>query len=119
MRSFLELGTPKQTPRVLYNYGMKTELDQIKNVLDQHISLLKEKYNVQELGVFGSIARGDNTQASDIDILVEFSQPIGFFKFIELENYLSNILEKKVDLVTKKALKDAIKDNILKEVIYV
>ena len=98
---------------------MKNDVKQIKTILDQRINLLRKKYNVKTLGVFGSIARGDNTQASDIDILVEFSQPIGLFKFIELENYLGSILGKKVDLVTKKALKDAIKDNILKEVIYV
>ena len=98
---------------------MKTDMTQVKNILDQHMDLLKKKYNVKELGVFGSVARGDNTQASDLDVLVEFSQPIGFFKFVQLENYLSKILGKKVDLVTKKALKNAIREDILKEVVYV
>lgn len=99
---------------------MKADVNQIKNSLDQRqLSLLKEKYNVKELGVFGSVARGDNTLSSDIDILVEFSEPVGFFKFVELEDYLSKILGTKVDLVTKKALKSAIKEDILKEVVYV
>lgn len=98
---------------------MKTDVTQVKVNLDKHADLLKKKYNVQQLGVFGSVARGDNTQLSDIDILVEFSEPIGFFKFVELENYLSKILGIKVDLVTKKALKNSIRGDILKEVVYV
>lgn len=98
---------------------MNTDINKIKVNLDQHISLLREKYNVRELGVFGSVARGDNTSASDVDILVEFSKPIGLFEFVQLEDYLSKILGTKVDLVTKKALKSAIAEDILKEVVYV
>ena len=71
------------------------------------------------MGVFGSFARGDQRKNSDIDILVEFSKPIGFFEFIDLENHLARALDRKVDLVTKNALKPAIKDNVLKETIYV
>lgn len=98
---------------------MKSNLDQIKNLIDEHSSTLKDKYNVKELGIFGSVVRGESTNASDIDLLVEFTQPIGLFKFVQLENYLAKILGKKVDLVTKKALKNAIREDILKEVVYV
>ncbi|OGE19559.1 nucleotidyltransferase [Candidatus Daviesbacteria bacterium RIFCSPLOWO2_01_FULL_43_38] len=91
----------------------------IKNTINKHLSLLKDDYHVKNIGVFGSAARGQATPSSDIDILVEFSEPIGFFKFINLEEYLSSILGKEVDLVSKKALKPAIKDEILREVIYV
>jgi len=56
---------------------------------------------------------------SDLDILVEFSEPIGLFKFVELEDFLSQELNLKVDLVMKDALKPRIKDAILKEAIYV
>lgn len=98
---------------------MKQNKDQIKNTLNQHKELFKKNYNVEDLGVFGSFARGDNTQASDVDILVRFSQPLGFFKFIELENYLTKLLGRKVDLVTEKALKPAIKSDVLREVMYV
>ncbi len=98
---------------------MKQNRDQITNVLNQHRELLKKNYNVKDLGVFGSFARGDNTQTSDVDILVRFSQPPGFFKFIELENYLTKLLGRKVDLVTEKALKPAIKNDVLKEILYV
>ena len=71
------------------------------------------------MGIFGSSARGEAKRGSDIDVLVEFKQPIGFFEFVELENFLSKILRKKVDLVSKKALKPAIKKDILKETQYV
>jgi len=99
--------------------AMKPNLDQIKVLLNKHIEILKDNYHVKDIGVFGSVARSENTATSDIDILVEFSQPIGFFKFIELEEYLSKLLSKKVDLVTKKALKPSLKEAILQEVIYV
>ena len=74
---------------------------------------------MKEIGVFGSVARGDETEKSDIDILVSFNMPIGFFDFIRLEDFLSKLLGAKVDLVCKRALKPVIKDDILKEVIYV
>lgn len=74
---------------------------------------------MRSIGIFGSYARGDNKETSDIDLLVEFSAPIGMFKFIEMEEFLSKALGKKVDLVTKKALKPIIKDEILKETVYV
>ena len=98
---------------------MKTNIAQIKNTLNQQKDFLRNTYNVEDLGVFGSVARGDNVETSDIDVLVKFVKPIGMFKFIALEEYLSQLLGKKVDLVTPKALKPTIKDEILQEIIYV
>lgn len=98
---------------------MKTDINQIKTSLNENLGFLQSTYYVKSIGVFGSVARGDNTEGSDIDILVEFSEPIGFFKFIELEDFLSEILGEKVDLVTKEALKEAIKEGILNETVYV
>lgn len=80
---------------------------------------LRARYKVKEIGLFGSIIRGEQKETSDIDILVEFDQPIGFFKFLELEEYLSTQLGCKVDLVSKKALKPRIGSAILKEVVTV
>lgn len=97
---------------------MDLTLDQAKSVLNEHMTILKDKYTVERIGVFGSVASASNTDKSDIDILVEFSEPVSFFKFIELEQYLGTILRKRIDLVTKKALKPAIKEEILKEVVY-
>jgi len=80
---------------------------------------IEGKYKVREIGIFGSYVRGEELKGSDIDILVEFKEPIGLFKFLDLEEYLENLLGKKVDLVSKKALKPQIGKQILKEVIYI
>ncbi len=81
---------------------------------------LKDRYQVETIGFFGSYARGEQNKKSDVDILIEFSQPnnIDFFDFIELEEFLTKKLGIKVDLVTQNALQPLIKDQILKETIY-
>lgn len=93
--------------------------NQIIKKLNSEMPEIKEKYHVKKLGIFGSVARAEHKKNSDIDIIVEFSMPVGFFEFIKLENYLSRKLGKKVDLTTKKAIKPIIKKDILKEIIYV
>ncbi len=97
--------------------GKTKDLKQIQSILSKHKEELNKKYSVREIGVFGSYARGEQKQSSDIDILVEFEEPIGFFKFLELEEHISKILGVKVDLVTKNALKPRIGEHILKEVV--
>ncbi|HBR79310.1 MAG: polymerase beta domain protein region protein [Candidatus Moranbacteria bacterium GW2011_GWE1_35_17] len=87
--------------------------------INRNLPFLKDKYHVKQLGVFGSVARDEQTDESDVDILVEFSSPIGFFDFIRLENFLEEKLKKKVDLVSKKGLKNTIRKEVLKETIYV
>jgi hypothetical protein len=98
---------------------MKLDITHIKETLKKQKDFLRDTYQVDDLGVFGSVARGDNNEVSDIDVLVKFVKPVGMFKFIELEEYLSNLLGKKVDLATIRALKPAIKNEVLQEVIYV
>ncbi len=98
---------------------MMETLDEIKNILRKQEPLLKATYQVSKIGVFGSFARGENDKDSDVDILIEFSHPIGFFKFIKLENYLSEIIGRKVDLVTNNALKSIMRDDVLRDTIYV
>ena len=80
--------------------------------------ILYEEYAVIEIGLFGSFSEGENTENSDIDILVELEKPIGW-KFFSLEIYLEKIFNRKIDLVTKNALKEQIKENILQQVNYV
>lgn len=94
-------------------------IHEIKRILLAHKQELREKYGVREIGIFGSYVRKENRKNSDIDILVQIEKPMGFFKFIKLERYLSELLGTKVDLVTKKALKPYIGQRILAEVIYV
>jgi predicted nucleotidyltransferase len=94
-------------------------LEEIKKILNENKPFIMEKFKVKEIGIFGSYVRGENKHKSDIDLLVEFSQPVGFFAFFDLEEYLEGILDLKVDLVSKKALKPRIGKYILKELILV
>ena len=95
------------------------EIERIKKVLKAHEKELREKFGVKSIGIFGSFVRGEQKKDSDLDILVEFEKPIDFFQFLELEEYLEDILNIKVDLVLKKTLKPGIAKTVLKEVIYV
>ncbi len=94
---------------------MKKSLKEVKEIISKHKEELKEKYGVKEIGIFGSLVRGELKEESDIDILVEFEKPIGLFKFLELEEYLSNLLGKKVDLVSKKPLNHILGNTFLKK----
>ncbi len=95
------------------------DIETIKLLIKQNKLNLQNEYGVKRIGLFGSYVRKEETADSDIDILVEIERPTGLFKFMKLENYLSILLGKKVDLVTKKSLKPAIGKRILKEVDYV
>ncbi|MBI2591409.1 MAG: nucleotidyltransferase family protein [Candidatus Brennerbacteria bacterium] len=95
------------------------ENEKIREKIHEQLPLIKAKYHVKKIGIFGSFVRGEQKIGSDLDILVEFEIPIGFFDFIRLENLLSRVLRKKVDLISKKAIKSAVKKEILKEVQYV
>jgi len=84
--------------------------------LHEMLPELKEKYHVSYLGVFGSYIRGEQKPESDLDVLVEFSKTPTIFKFVNLENYLSDALGVKIDLVMKDTLKPNIGKHILNEV---
>jgi len=96
-----------------------SKLNQIRKVLREHKTELAGKFKVKEIGIFGSYVKGEERKRSDVDILVEFKEPVGLFDFIELEEYLSKLIGLKVDLVSKKALKPIIGEYILKEVVYI
>ena len=91
----------------------------IEKKLNENEAILREKFNVKELGIFGSYVRREQKNKSDVDILVEFYKPPDLLAFIELEDFFSALLGIKVDLVMKSALKPRIKDRILKEAIYI
>ena len=94
-------------------------LEEIKKILNEHKPTIKKNFKVKEIGIFGSYARGEHKHKSDLDLLVEFDEPVGFFAFLDLEEYLKDILGIKVDLVSKKALKPRIGKYILDELIRV
>ena len=94
--------------------------EKIIKILRELLPKIKTQYQIKQLGLFGSYVRGEATENSDIDILVEFYPNINFglITYCRLEKQLSETLGKKVDLVTKDGLKPHIGANILKEVIY-
>ena len=97
---------------------MKT-LSEIKEILRKHKKELKERYKVKSIAIFGSYARGEQTEESDIDIMVEFYEPIGL-KIVDLKDYLESILNVKVDLITKNSIQNPyIKKSIEEDLIYV
>ena len=104
---------------VLYNLSMARtySLREILKILHQQIPMLTERYSVEALEVFGSYVRDEQRKDSDLDILVTFKEVPSLLTFIAIENYLSDLLEIKVDLVMKDSLKPAIGKRILKEAI--
>ena len=94
-------------------------LEEILSKLSDTLSELKEKYKVRTIGVFGSYAKNSYTESSDVDILVDFEQTPDLFEFIRLKNELASLLQKRVDLVTRKALRKDHEYQILCEVKYV
>ena len=96
---------------------MKTR-EEVLAILHAKKREISERYHVTRIGVFGSVSRGEQKEGSDIDILVEFSRPVGFFTFLELEEYLSASLGARVDLVTPDALKPATTNQVFADVAY-
>lgn len=93
-------------------------LNQIKKTLSVNKSYLQEKYFVEEIGIFGSFSRGEQTKRSDIDLLVSLKKPIGL-EFVDLSYELEKLFNHKVDLVSKGAVKKRLMSEIEKDIIYV
>jgi predicted nucleotidyltransferase len=92
------------------------ERDKVLALLKRRKRRLK-KFGVSSLSLFGSVARNQARQNSDIDILVDFEKPIGLFEFARLQLYLEETLGRKVDLVTPDALRKELREDILREAI--
>ena len=93
---------------------LSTIQDKLRRVKPQ----LSEKYHVNSIGLFGSIVRTDFSPESDIDIVVDFNQPIGV-EFIDLANDLEKLLDRKVDLVSKAGISPKYYRAIEAEILYV
>lgn len=88
-------------------------------ILKKHESAIKEKFYVQKIGIFGSFARGEEKEDSDIDVLVDFQEEAKTFdNFMELKFFLEDLFARKIDLVTVSALRPQLKEDILREVTY-
>jgi predicted nucleotidyltransferase len=92
---------------------MKKSINQISRILRNLNSFIRKEYHVSEMKIFGSYAKNQNSSASDLDLLVSFSKTPSLLKFIELENYLSDKIGIKVDLVMEDSIKYQFRDSIL------
>ena len=95
-----------------------TSLTRIRNILQLQKTHLQRKYKIKALGVFGSYSRGEQNEKSDIDILVEFDEPIGI-EFVDLATELENILGEKVELVSRSGIKTRYLRYVEEDVVYV
>ena len=92
--------------------------EEILETLRRHMAEIRD-HGVSRLAVFGSFIRGEERPDSDVDILVEFSVPVGLFEFVRTQRYLSQLLGRAVDLATPDALRKEMRDSILEEATYV
>jgi len=98
---------------------MKT-IEEVKRLLEEYKEFLNDKFGIKEIGIFGSYVRNEQKERSDIDILIEFKNGYKTFdNYMDLKDFLENLLGIDVDLVVKTALKPRLKEIILQEVVYV
>ncbi|MDJ0601289.1 MAG: nucleotidyltransferase family protein [Crocosphaera sp.] len=97
----------------------KSDFQQIIDILTSYLENLKLKYQVKSLGVFGSFVRGEATDNSDLDLLVEFQGDVTFDNYMDLKFLLEDLFKRKIDLVIKEDIKPQIRERILEETVYV
>lgn len=91
----------------------------VVEVLKSNEEIIKKQYGVKRIGIFGSFARGDAKEGSDVDVIVEFEKGRKKYdNYMDLKFFLMDLFQRKVDLVTVEALRPQLKDSILKEVSY-
>lgn len=96
----------------------RTPLRKIVQTLRKHLPDFKIRYPIKSLGIFGSYARKDATDKSDLDVLIEFEDKSpSLLKIVHLENELTDLLGIKVDLVEKKVMKPRILENVMREIV--
>jgi predicted nucleotidyltransferase len=94
-------------------------LNEIINLLSQQKNILEKDYYIKKIGIFGSYSRGEQTENSDLDILVDLIEPVNLLKLIKVENHIQEITGLKVDLLPRIDIREEIKENILKEVVFI
>ena len=92
---------------------------EVHKAIAAELDKLRREYSVERIGLFGSYASGDQKEDSAVDILVDFARPVGFFRFVNLRDYLSERLGTRVDLATPNALKPDFRKHVMETVQYV
>ena len=93
--------------------------NEVLQILKANKQEILDQFPIASLSVFGSVARDEARPESDVDILVSFSQPVGLFRFIALQQHLEGLLGCKVDLSTPRSLQPGMKDEIMQELVNV
>ena len=94
-------------------------VEDIEKIIEREKEELLRRYKIKNIGIFGSYAKNSAKEKSDIDLIVEFEEPVSLLGVIKAENYLTELLGIKVDLVSKEDIRKELKETILKEVIYI
>jgi hypothetical protein len=94
-------------------------VEDIEKIIEREKEELLRGYKIKNIGIFGSYAKNSAKEKSDIDLIVEFEEPVSLLGVIKAENYLTELLGIKVDLVSKEDIRKELKETILKEVIYI
>jgi uncharacterized protein len=93
--------------------------EQVIRILSEKRDELAQKFGVKSLALFGSVSRDEAGSASDVDLLVEFNRPVGYFGLFALQGHLESLLGCKVDLGTLKSLKPRIRARVIGECVRV
>ncbi|KYC53456.1 MAG: Nucleotidyltransferase domain protein [Candidatus Methanofastidiosum methylothiophilum] len=94
-------------------------VEDIEKIIEKEKEELLREYKIKNIGIFGSYAKNTAKEKSDIDLIVEFEEPVSLLGVIKAENYLTELLGIRVDLVPKEDIRKELKETILKEVIYI
>lgn len=94
-------------------------VEDIEKIIEEEKEKLLIEYKIRNIGIFGSYAKNTAIKKSDIDLIVEFEEPVSLLGVIKAENYLTKLLGIRVDLVPKEDIRKELKETILKEVIYI
>lgn len=100
-------------------YHQRVSRQEVLSTLRAQQAVLHARFGVARLALFGSVARDEAEQDSDVDLLVEFDRPVGLFRFMELQSHLEDLLGCGVDLGTPQSLKPRIRDRVLAEAVHV
>ena len=98
---------------------MTIDIEVAKRKLAETLPLLRDRFKVESIGVFGSYVKDQQREGSDLDVLVVFSETIDLLTLVELQNFLTDLLQVKVDITLRQTLKSRIRERILQEVVYV
>jgi predicted nucleotidyltransferase len=98
---------------------MGLDKEKIRKIINEHRKELEEKYKIKSIALFGSYIRNEQTENSDVDLLVEYTETVGLLNIAATENYLSDILGVKADIVPKKSVRKELKDVIFNEAVQI